>query len=281
MAIHLTSTSDLVRVTTSSGADVDIHASWVDVASGVTTPGHTNVNMTTATTTTVVGSPGASTQRTVRTLHIRNKDVIDQDVTVIHTDGTNAPEMVKAVSLTPGRTLDYDEGAGWQIRDAFGRIITRLDGELAPATTGMTVVVQSADVSNAEAVPDTLTNVTGLLFSVTSGVVYYFRFDIHATSAANATGSRWVINGPTVTSLYTRSEYTATATTRTFNEGLAAIQLPAASNAGSIAAGFNAIVEGFITPSANGTVQLQFASEVTLSAVTSKAGSILQWAAIA
>jgi len=49
----LSSTSDIIRVVTSAAADVDVHASWVDNASGTITPGRTNTApITTATTTT-------------------------------------------------------------------------------------------------------------------------------------------------------------------------------------------------------------------------------------
>lgn len=68
----LSSTSDLVRVVTASAVDIDVHASWADNASGTVTPGRTNTLITTATTTSVVGSPAASTQRTVQYLSVRN-----------------------------------------------------------------------------------------------------------------------------------------------------------------------------------------------------------------
>jgi len=57
---------------------------------------------------------------------------------------------------------------------------------------------------------------------------------------------------------------------------------PAASNATSAATGGNiAIIEGFIRPSANGTLIARFASEVANSAITAKAGSIVQYMAVA
>ena len=63
----LTSTSDKVRLTTSAAAAVDVHASYADNASGTITFGRTNTaQITTATTTDVVASPGASTSRTVQ-----------------------------------------------------------------------------------------------------------------------------------------------------------------------------------------------------------------------
>ena len=61
----LTSTSDLVQIVTGSSASVEVHADWMDNASGTITPGRTNTAaITGAATTTVVASPGVSTQRT-------------------------------------------------------------------------------------------------------------------------------------------------------------------------------------------------------------------------
>jgi hypothetical protein len=118
----LTSTSDLLTVVTGQAVTaIDVHASWMDYASGPTiTPGRTNTaSITTATTTTVVGSPAASTQRNVKTLNIRNRDASAScDVTVKHTDGTNNLELIKA-TLGAGETLEYLEGVGW-FKPTFG-----------------------------------------------------------------------------------------------------------------------------------------------------------------
>jgi len=44
--------TDLVKVVTATGADVDVHASWVDLTGTTAAPGRTNTQITTATTTT-------------------------------------------------------------------------------------------------------------------------------------------------------------------------------------------------------------------------------------
>ena len=117
----LTSTSDKVRLTTSAAAAVDVHASYADNASGTITFGRTNTaQITTATTTDVVASPGASTSRTVQLLTVRNAHAsVACDVTVIHTDGTNAETLYKA-TLAAGKGLLYSESAGWQRFNAAG-----------------------------------------------------------------------------------------------------------------------------------------------------------------
>ena len=118
----LTSTSDLIQVITgSAGASVDVHASWVDNASGTITPGRTNtVGIATATTTTVVASPGASTQRNIKLLDITNTHAtVSTQVTVIHTDGTNASDLM-GVTLLPGENLLFSSSGEWSHHDSQG-----------------------------------------------------------------------------------------------------------------------------------------------------------------
>lgn len=136
------------------------------------------------------------------------------------------------------------------------------------------LVVLAADVTNNNATANTIADVTGLSFPVTAGQRYKFKFVITYTAAATTTGSRWSINGPTVTLLNYRSDYSLTTISRTTNDGQSAYNLPAASNLSSavVAAGNIAVIEGIITPSANGSVIARFASEVLSSAIVAKAG---------
>ena len=276
--ILLASTSDKLRLTTSAAVTTDVHTSYVDMSGSTITPGRLNTPITTATTTDIVGSPGASTYRTVKTMTVRNRHATSsQDVTVIHTDGTNAMELVK-LTLVAGAVLHYHEGAGFWVTDAQGRTLTNESANgSGAAVNSMNVVVLSGDVVNNNASANTIADVTGLSFSVTAGEGYVFQFVIPYTSAATTTGSRWSINGPgSPTVLNYTSAYTLTATSNTVNSATA-YDIPAASNATSLTAGNIAKIDGFIQPSANGTVIARFASEVSSSAVTAKKGALLTW----
>lgn len=117
----LASTSDIVRVVTGQAAQIEVHASFVDWNGTAVTPGRTNTAaITTATTTTVVGSPGSGVQRNVKHLNITN-DHASQScvVTVEHTDGANAVELM-AFTLLPGENMIFDEAGRWAHRDANG-----------------------------------------------------------------------------------------------------------------------------------------------------------------
>lgn len=273
----LASTSDLLRVVTSAAVSTDVHASWLDLNAGTVTPGRTNTLITTATTTSVVASPGSGVYRTVKTLCVRNKHATTaQTATVVHTDGTNAVELVSVV-LSAGDALHYDENNGFTVRDSLGRIKSRSDGLVSAAVNSMNTVVLASDVVNNNGSANTIADVTGLSFAVTAGETYWFEFTIPYTSAATTTGSRWAINGPgSPTLLNYRSEYTLTATSTTVNSATA-YDTPAASNASSLTAGNVATLWGFIKPSANGTVIARFASEIASSAITAKAGATCRW----
>jgi hypothetical protein len=117
----LTSTSDLVKVITGSAASVDVHASYMDNNAGTVTPARTNTAaISTATTTTVVGSPGASVQRNVKMLDIFNVHAtVSTTVQVTHTDGTNV-ETLWSGTLLAGESVIMDELGVWTKYSAAG-----------------------------------------------------------------------------------------------------------------------------------------------------------------
>lgn len=117
----LTSTSDVVRITTGTASTtVEVHASYVDNNAGVITPGRTNTRITTATTTIVVPSPGASIQRNLKGLYVTNNSSSTSTfITVEHFDGTNAVEIME-FNLLPGENMTFNEDGGWRHRDANG-----------------------------------------------------------------------------------------------------------------------------------------------------------------
>ena len=276
----LASTSDVLRVVTGQAVTAQqVHASWSDLASGAVTPGRTNTSITTATTTTVVASPAASAYRTVKTLTVRNTHASSScDITVQHYDGTTSVDLIKC-TLAAGECLQYHEAAGFFFTDALGRTkVVQYTNIGTPSGSSMNVVLLGSDVTNNNGTANTIADVTGLSFSVLTGKMYYFEFNIAYTAAATTTGSRWSINGPTTTYLCYTSEYSLTTTTSTRNPVLQAYDTPAASNASSGATGNNwAFINGIIQPSADGTVIARFASEISASAIVAKANSFVRY----
>jgi hypothetical protein len=252
------------------------YSTWKDYTDTTCVEGNNPVLTNNTTDVDLVPSPSSGTIREIDYISVYNKDTSNQTVTLKH-DVSGTEVILTSVILGTLERLEYNDKTGIICFTSSGAIKqSQFVGTNNPALNTLNLVVLAADVINNNAVANTIANVTGLSFDVTAGQTYYFEFTIYYTSAATTTGSRWSINGPTFTRLNYTSEYTLTATTKTINN-IGAYDLPAASNATSLASGNIVTIWGFITPSADGTVIARFASEVLSSAITAKAGSILRW----
>lgn len=121
----LPTTSDSLELVTSAAVAVDYVAAWADhTSSGVTASAGTG-QISTATTTTIVAAPGASTQRQIRGLTLRNAGTADTTVTVQAKPSGTARTIIKA-AIQPGETLAYADGRGWYSLDSAGRERTQL-----------------------------------------------------------------------------------------------------------------------------------------------------------
>lgn len=117
--IILTS-ADIIELVTSTTSGVDYVAAYVDHTSSGATPGATAGAISSATTTTAIAAPAASTQRQVRGLSLRNTGTAANALTVqIDTGGTNRT-IIKA-TIQPGEQLLYSEARGWYSVDDLGR----------------------------------------------------------------------------------------------------------------------------------------------------------------
>ena len=115
----MTTASDLIQMVTSTTADIDVQASWVDITTTTFTPGRTNTKVAANQTTTIVGSPAGSTQRQIKTIVIRNIHAATTNViTVIHNDNSNA-QIVYYRSLLAGESIEYT-GTIWIPYNAKG-----------------------------------------------------------------------------------------------------------------------------------------------------------------
>jgi hypothetical protein len=252
--------------------------SWRDRTSTTYAADRTVVNTNNTTDVIIAAAPAASTQRIVDFISVFNTDTVNAEVTIkFNLSGTDY--ILFKTTLASGEKLEYQEGHGFKVIANSGAVKQSINQGNNTIGSDMTAVVLGSDVINAHATPNTMLDVTGLSFSVTSGKTYYFKFIIPYDSAATTTGSRWSIDGPAApTFLCYSSEYSLAATTTTSNANLTGYDLPAACNATSSSTpNCRAIIIGMIKPSANGTVIARFASEVTLSAITAKAGALVYY----
>ena len=239
---------------------------YVPKSETATSNGSTPVNL--------ISVPTAGTYSLIDFISYFNSDTGNQIITI--SVGSTA---INRVVLGVGERLEYAEGKGWTVFMNNGAAKQTYTNGTSPVSSSMQMTILNADVVNNNATANTIADVTGLAFAVNAGASYYFKFVVKYTAAATTTGSRWSISGPlSPTQLIYKSSYSLTSSTRTLNEGLAAYDLPTASNATSAATNSNiAEVSGFITPSANGTVNLRFASEIANSAITARTGSYVEW----
>jgi hypothetical protein len=278
----LATTTDTIEVVL-GGAPVTqlpVVSSYRDITTTDYTPGRNALNTNSTTAVVAVAAPAASTQRVIDFINIYNPNVANATVTV-RLDLNGTEYILTSVTLAQGERLVYQEGIGWQTFTIAGAVKNSLNQGTNVVASGDSVVVLSADVTNNNAVANTIASVTGLQFAVTSGQRYGFEFYIRYTAAATTTGSRWSITGPTTDELIYSSKYSLTTTSGTFNEGSTAYDLPAASNASSAATAGNwAYIGGILRPTANGDVIARFASEIASSAIVAKAGSYVRYRAL-
>lgn len=266
--ISLTNSAHSIRVELSAAVATEgtiICAARETSTSGITEiPFFGKTNDTTPVT--VLSGPSSGLIRSFDFFQLCNEDSGPVEAWVYLWDGTNKNTLFRR-NMSPGDVIQYTAEAGWSLVQNNLLVTRRIE-----------MVVLGSDVINNDAVANTLADVTGLSFPVKSGKRYWFRFFGQYTAAAATTGSRWCINGPTVTDLRYRSGYSLTTTTQTINEGLSLYNTPAAANASSAATGANIfLVEGFIMVAADGNVQLRFASEVSASEIRARIGSYVEY----
>lgn len=276
----LTETTDNLQVVLDGNVtanQLQCFASYRDITTTAYTPGRIGVNTNNTTDVNLVPAPASSTQRVIDFISVFNADTVSATVT-IKLDANGTESIIWKGILQTGEKLQYTDDRGFSVLDTNGLTKTASFTNVAvPAVNSLNVVVMTGDVVNNNATANTIADVTGLSFNVVAGETYWFEFVIPYTSAATTTGSRWSINGPAnPTLLNYRSEYTLAATTTTVNSATA-YDIPAASNATSLANGNVATIWGIIKPSQNGTVIARFASEIANSAITAKAGATLRW----
>jgi len=255
---------------------LDCTASFREITTTTFEPRTFDISTNGSTAVTLVSAPAASTQRVIDEVSIFNTDTVNAIVTVRYNrNGTFRRQF--QTTLAPNEKLQYTDKNGWAVYATTGAIKQSINQGANASSSNWSTLALNTDVVNNNAIANTLQDVTGLAFPVVAGETYEFIFRFWFNSQALTTGSRWTLNGPSFTTLSYETNYTATTTTTTVAQANA-YQLPAAANPHvAFLNGNNGIIQGKITASVNGSVQLQFASEVANSAITALAGSTVEW----
>lgn len=120
--ILLTNTTEILELLTSEATSTDYYISFVDSTSSAFTPGQSNGNIASATTTTILAAPASSTTRQVKFISIRNRSTTaSQTVTIKHDTSGTERYVTADVTLAAGETLEYNDGSGFIVRNKSGQ----------------------------------------------------------------------------------------------------------------------------------------------------------------
>lgn len=118
----LANTTETLEILTSAAVSVDYFVNYVDHTTSAATPGQSNGNISTATTTTIVSAPAASTQRQILYMSIRNRSTTASNTITIKHDTSGTERYIGSdIVLAPGETLEYTKEEGFVVKDKNGR----------------------------------------------------------------------------------------------------------------------------------------------------------------
>ncbi len=174
----LKATTETIKVITSTGADVDYFVSYADL----TTEANDSTSfgkITTATTTTILAAPSASTQRMVLTLSLVNIETSTDTNVTIYIDNSGTTYRVFKGDILRGEQLLYVKGEGWKRYNVDGKLIFVGDTGASGAGSSTTWVAYSdADHTavDGEGYNIQSSNISGTHSEDVSGITDYCEF---------------------------------------------------------------------------------------------------------
>ena len=130
--VTLDATTETLEVTTSSAASTDYTVSYVDNASGTLTPGSSNGNIASATTTTVLAAPASSTQRAIAAVSLCNVSTTTSQSVVLKHDTSGTERVIARASLGPNECMRCANDGACRVKAANG--VAKLD--VSPSVIG-------------------------------------------------------------------------------------------------------------------------------------------------
>lgn len=156
--ILLTSVNDTLEVITSSGADIDYTVSYVDITTSTFTPISVQGAITTATTTTIVAAPAASTQRQIKLITLRNIDAtLSNSITIQKDVSATNYRQTGNITLYAGETFVYSDTQGYYILNNVGAKKETTDLIHPPQMTMMSPIYSTATITAVKAITTTST----------------------------------------------------------------------------------------------------------------------------
>lgn len=265
-------TTDKVQIGSSAAANLDCHASGVDMdvatpTAPVITPRNNLLNHAAASVVDLFAAPsGANDWANVQSIHVRNKHATVITDASIYIDRSATDYEIFKATLNPGDVLEYEEELGFYVVTA----VTKLDKRMR---------VSGSDYVNATT---SFTDITGLTCPVEAGKHYNFMAHLFHIENASTTGARFAINGPaspTGMRLHEIGGFAGAAGAGTMQTNIGDVTaLDTAAIAATSSAAtpqvVMAMLSGWIQPSVAGTFAIRGASEIAVAAgLTVKVGS--------
>jgi hypothetical protein len=121
--IILKATTESLQLTSSSTAGLDYSISYADITTTTFTPSTNEGKISTATTTSILAAPAASTQRQVKLITIANTHASLSNIVYIQKLISATTYMqTPVVTLLAGEAFQYMDGSGWTYYSSTGQI---------------------------------------------------------------------------------------------------------------------------------------------------------------
>lgn len=191
--MNLTDTTHTLELVTAQALSTDYSVSWTDVdksgASTAVLPGSSSGNIVSATTTTLVGAPGASVYRAISHLSVFNAGVGTQTLTV-QRDVSGDNRISIKVDLATGDSLHYERGRGFYVMSAAGELslvgspgADGTDGAVSILETEIDFGASSTDVATKVVADAGISSSSKFLCSISGGSTADNNSDAHALMA--------------------------------------------------------------------------------------------------
>lgn len=275
----LTQTTDSLQVVLSASATTQAQCfvSYRNTTSSSITPLRTVTNTNNTTAVTLVSSPSASNQRVVDYVSIYNANSSDITPTILFNDnGTTYPLF--SATIAPGEKIEYHEGSGFSVIGFNGGSKNTIEYSTYNVTVPWTTVVLTSNVINNNATANTYEDITGLSFTASTTGTYWVRLVAITSIVTNNRLGAYAFNGPTA-SLITLAGYVMNSNTTILQNVVANYNSPATALSTISPNSLRNIytLEGFLTLTATGTVQARHLCSSASGALTTMAGTNLQY----
>jgi hypothetical protein len=203
----LTTTTSILELKTGGASKIDWTASWVDMTSSAFTPDASDGTVSSATSTTLIAAPAASTQRQVKFISLRNVGA-SSNVVTIQKDVSGTDREILVMTLLSGEALHYTDGQGWVAFDANGNRKQSVIQILPVPAAQMSPIFATANLTSVKTI--TSTNTFALYMGKAPRALTSVQMRLRVTTAvatitwaevALAKGAPVVAGNPTLTTV--------------------------------------------------------------------------------